>query len=95
VKLPLDPIFCPSLDVKVFDNRVIYKPLIGTTTIPFDKFLPWANSNNLSNVASSSASSSSSISQQINVDGTVVEAIPPAVDISIAIEIPPVAGVFS
>jgi len=42
VKLPIDPIYSPVVEVKVFDNRIIYKPLIGATSINIDKLLPWA-----------------------------------------------------
>ncbi len=42
MKLPENPLFSPAVEVKVFDHRVIYKPLIGATTIPIDALLPWA-----------------------------------------------------
>ena len=41
VKLPINAMFCPDVDVKVFDHRVIHRPLIGSTTVKIDKLLPW------------------------------------------------------
>lgn len=41
MKLPVEPLYSPVVDVKVFDNRVIHRPLLGATTIKLATLLPW------------------------------------------------------
>jgi len=42
VPLPIKEIFAPSINVRVFDRRVLGNVLIGTATIPILPYLPWS-----------------------------------------------------
>eukprot|EP01113_Clastostelium_recurvatum_P029777 TRINITY_DN359_c0_g1_i2.p1 TRINITY_DN359_c0_g1~~TRINITY_DN359_c0_g1_i2.p1 ORF type:complete len:700 (+),score=238.67 TRINITY_DN359_c0_g1_i2:262-2100(+) len=44
MKLPIDPIYSPSLNIKVYDNRLggAHRPLVATGSLDLSKLLPWA-----------------------------------------------------
>ena len=43
VRLPLNPLYSPTVNVRIYDSRSITKPLIATTAIPLGPFMPWSN----------------------------------------------------
>lgn len=45
-KIPIDPVFAPSVTLRVYDKRLVLDPLIATTYIPLAEYIPWAQQNN-------------------------------------------------
>eukprot|EP01091_Cochliopodium_minus_P016955 TRINITY_DN6513_c0_g1_i1.p1 TRINITY_DN6513_c0_g1~~TRINITY_DN6513_c0_g1_i1.p1 ORF type:complete len:1344 (+),score=430.13 TRINITY_DN6513_c0_g1_i1:61-4092(+) len=43
VRLPLNPLYAPTVNVRVYDSRSITKPLVATTAIPLAPLMPWSN----------------------------------------------------
>lgn len=41
VPLPKDELYCPMVNVRVFDDRLMGKALVGSTSIPLIDYLPW------------------------------------------------------
>lgn len=39
VNIPKDPLFAPSINVRVFDDRMVHKPLVGTRSIGIAPFV--------------------------------------------------------
>eukprot|EP00762_Andalucia_godoyi_P001218 ANDGO_04901.mRNA.1 Synaptotagmin-4 len=42
VRLPVNPAFAPTVNIRVYDKRLPTDDLIGSTAIPLGAFLPWA-----------------------------------------------------
>jgi len=41
VKVPLDPLFAPPINIKIYDDRLIHHPLGGTRSISLASYIPW------------------------------------------------------
>lgn len=44
IDLPMKTIFAPSINVRVFDDRVLGEVLVGSTAIPLAPYMTWADS---------------------------------------------------
>ncbi len=42
MKIPENPLFAPPLNIRVYDDRLILKPLVALRSIPLSPFIPWA-----------------------------------------------------
>lgn len=47
VKIPEDKMFAPPINVRVYDDRLLNKPLLATRSIPIVPFIPWGEDNKL------------------------------------------------
>lgn len=43
VNLPLNPLFAPTLNARVYDSGLLKKKLIGSSSIPLGPYIPWSN----------------------------------------------------
>lgn len=41
LQVPEDPLYAPSLNIRVFDDRVISKPNIATRSLSLASWYPW------------------------------------------------------
>ncbi|KAA6376209.1 MAG: hypothetical protein EZS28_028260, partial [Streblomastix strix] len=57
VPLPLNSLYAPTLNARLYDDVGVRKKLLGTSSIPLGPYLPWTNEerprNNLRQVVSS------------------------------------------
>jgi hypothetical protein len=44
IELPVDPLYCPPLQIKIFDSRLggFQKPLVGSAAVALERRLPWS-----------------------------------------------------
>ena len=52
VKLPASRIYSPPLNIRVYDDRLIYKPLVAARAISLASYIPWEDPLPIAEVAS-------------------------------------------
>eukprot|EP01114_Cavostelium_apophysatum_P012665 TRINITY_DN2890_c0_g1_i2.p1 TRINITY_DN2890_c0_g1~~TRINITY_DN2890_c0_g1_i2.p1 ORF type:complete len:2032 (+),score=608.70 TRINITY_DN2890_c0_g1_i2:72-6098(+) len=54
VKIPEDVMFAPPINIKVIDDRLVYKPIVGVRSISTTPFIPWNSGENSKDIMNES-----------------------------------------